>query len=68
LDLGAGIEIAAKVGEWVEAGDALFHVDHNVDGPLPDVSGAFVIDGSVQAQAPASRLLETVNINDIVVS
>jgi hypothetical protein len=39
-----------------------------VDGPLPDVSGAFVIDGNVQVQAPASRLLETVNINDIVVS
>jgi hypothetical protein len=30
------------------------------------VSGAFLIDGHVQAHAPFSRLLETVNIDDVL--
>ena len=68
LDLGAGIELAAKVGDWVESGDALFHIDHNAEGTLPDVGAAFVVDGSVQVHAPTSRLLETVNIDDVVVA
>ena len=68
LDHGAGIELAAHVGYRVEAGDALFHVDHNEDGPLPDVSDAFLIEGHVQAHAPTSRLLETVSIDDVMSS
>ena len=68
LDHGAGIELAAKVGDWVEAGEALFHVDHNQDGPLPDVSDAYLIDGHLQADVPDTRLLETVDIDDVMMA
>jgi len=65
LDLGAGIEVIAKVGAYVEAGAALAHIDHNMSENVPDLTEAF----TVQVQAPvrqASRLLETVNFESPV--
>ncbi|HIH53144.1 MAG TPA: thymidine phosphorylase [Candidatus Poseidoniaceae archaeon] len=67
VDHGAGIEVLAHVGDRVEEGQPLMIIDHNRSNAIPAESTAFTVQATQPTPRATSRLLESIDVNDVQV-